>query len=504
MIPVELLNTWGATWFGLMTRTLIETSALVCIILVVWLPLRRRISAQLAHGLFCLVLLKMMVPVPLTESGWQPLAWALEATERVAASVLPGASSPPRAVAASPATAWALPATGDMSASVTEVSTPHPVGAAFQAASSGGSGPRRTSVSQVGQSPATVALSVQAVLMLGWACCASLLLAKFARATVRTRRLIRQAVPLPPGRLPIDLDSLRRAVGLRIAVRWAVDARLDSPAVGGLLRPAVIIPPDLDDSLAPKQLAWVLLHELAHIRRGDLWMVMFQRVVQAVFFFNPAVHLANWIIDELREYACDDAALAACKTSRRDCGEGFVAIIERSVGHAPVAAPALGLFEGRMLIRRRLLRILDDQRTVHARLSRPAAFGLLVLALALFVLPYGAPGKVAAGPQKGLRSFRDSKLSIAATLAVPAEPASYYPGAVWHHEVAHKPYRGKDEKALSERASRGARSRLFTGWSHAGMCGRRRRDPAPESGHGSIARSARRARGHRFLSGLLA
>ena len=42
---------------------------------------------------------------------------------------------------------------------------------------------------------------------------------------------------------------------------------------------------------------------------------MFQRVVQAVFFFNPAVHLANWIIDELREYACDDAALAACKTS---------------------------------------------------------------------------------------------------------------------------------------------------------------------------------------------
>ena len=57
--------------------------------------------------------------------------------------------------------------------------------------------------------------------------------------------------------------------------------------------------------------------------------------MQAVFFFHPAVHLANWIIDELREYACDDAALAACKTSRRDCGEGFLAIVERSVERCP-------------------------------------------------------------------------------------------------------------------------------------------------------------------------
>ena len=41
--------------------------------------------------------------------------------------------------------------------------------------------------------------------------------------------------------------------------------------------------------------------------------------------------MANWIIDELREYACDDAALAACKTSRRDCGEGFLAVVELAV-----------------------------------------------------------------------------------------------------------------------------------------------------------------------------
>ena len=114
MIPVELLNAWGGAWFGLMTRTLIETSVLLALILVVWLPLRRRMSAQLAHGLFCLVLLKLIVPVPLTGSGWQPLAWARQAAERVSAWALPGEAPPAAAVAVAPPAPWVLPATGDV------------------------------------------------------------------------------------------------------------------------------------------------------------------------------------------------------------------------------------------------------------------------------------------------------------------------------------------------------------------------------------------------------
>ena len=106
MIPVELLNTWGGAWFGLMTRTLLETSALLGLVLVVWLPLRRRMSAQLAHGLFCLVLLKLIVPVPLAGSGWQPLAWARQAAERVSAWALPGETLPAEAVAVAPAVPW--------------------------------------------------------------------------------------------------------------------------------------------------------------------------------------------------------------------------------------------------------------------------------------------------------------------------------------------------------------------------------------------------------------
>ena len=155
--------------------------------------------------------------------------------------------------------------------------------------------------------------------------------------------MIQEADPLLPECLPVDLEPLLRAAGLRGRVRWAVSARLQSPAVGGLIRPTIVLPPDLDDDLTAKQLSWVLLHELAHIRRRDLWVVVVQRLMQAIYFFHPAVHIANWIIDQLREYACDDAALAACQSSRRDCGEGFLTIVgasRRSVGAARADADA--------------------------------------------------------------------------------------------------------------------------------------------------------------------
>ena len=447
---VELLNTWGGAWLWLMTRTLLETCALLGLVLAFWLPLRRRISAQLAHGLFCLVLLKVIIAVPVAGPLWRPLEWARQAAERLSARSLPDQGTlAATAVPESPTTVWSLPATGDVGATLTEVSSRAPLAAAPKAPPAGrGAGPRTIEAGAAAK-PARVALSVPAVLMLGWAVCVVLLLVNFGRAAVRTRRLIRQAQTLPPRWLPVDLESLARSVGLRRRVRWAVDARLDSPAAGGLLHPAVIIPPDLNESLTPNQLTWVLLHELAHVRRGDLWVVVFQRVVQAIYFFNPAVHLANWIIDELREYACDDVALSACKTSRRDCGEGFLAIIERSAGHAPVAAPALGLFEGRMLIRRRLVRILDDERTIHARLSRPAALGLLALALALFLLPYGAPGSVSAGPEHDLRFSRGMKTPPNGPRRAPDEPASYRPGAVWHHQRANASSGGNGEPAVS-------------------------------------------------------
>ncbi len=388
---VETLNAWGAVWASLVLRSLVEASLVLAVVLAIWLPLRRRMSAQLAYGLFLLVLLKLALPIPVP---WNTITSASIRSAAVRASKWSRPAPPVETVPE------VLPSEDPVVIAVPEpepivAATAVPVEAIRPAEPGGDPSPRP----DLAQTPAP-GIQLPALFMIGWAAVCSLLIGRFARSVLALRRLLREAIPLEDASecLAIDLEALRKASGVKGCIRWAVSPRITSPAVGGLIRPTVVIPPDLEDDLTPKQMSWVLLHELAHVRRGDLWVLTFQRLVGAVFFFHPAALLANWILDELREFACDDMALAASHVPRHDCGEGFLTVVGRTVDSAiPSAAAALGLFESRMLIRRRLLRILDNRRTIHDRLSGRALAGLLILAL--IVLPYGRPRKAVAESQ---------------------------------------------------------------------------------------------------------
>ncbi len=419
----DSLNAWGDGWAAFMGRALVDSSVLLVVVALIWLPFRRRISAHFAHGLFLLVLLKLAVPIP---AAWP--SWSADGPARRVASGLSAWAAP------EPVTTPPIEVDGPI---VVVASTPEPIVAAASWAPEPATPPARPDPPAPSPARSPMPLTTRAILMLAWAAGSILLLARFLRSVEATRRLIRESLPVPPGSgwLPVDLEALRRTAGVRLPVRWVVSPRVSSPAVGGLLRPTIVMPPDLDEGLTPKQLNWILLHELAHIRRGDLWVVVVQRVVGAAFFFHPAVHLANWAIDQLREYACDDSALAAAHASRLACGEGFLAIVGRTVDHASAPSPALGLFESRMMIHRRLLRILDARRTVHERLSPLAAFGLV--GLALVALPYGHPRGASVDP--GPAATGPSPLRLLAA----DEPRQFAAGASFLHddraEAAGKP-----------------------------------------------------------------
>ncbi|HVW39304.1 MAG TPA: M56 family metallopeptidase, partial [Pirellulales bacterium] len=172
-----------------------------------------------------------------------------------------------------------------------------------------------------------------------------------------------------------------------------VHAAVGSPAVWGVWRPRLILPADLAEQLTKSELTWVLLHELAHVRRGDLIVALVQRLAQIAYFFHPAVWLVNLAIDRQREFACDDAASAAAGCLPRECGAALVSVVERACGPAPVAA--LGLFQSQAFLRRRIMRLVNQRDAVPMRLSR-ASFALLC-ALAVVVLPrLNASGEPAA------------------------------------------------------------------------------------------------------------
>ncbi|MGO8677539.1 MAG: M56 family metallopeptidase [Limisphaerales bacterium] len=84
-----------------------------------------------------------------------------------------------------------------------------------------------------------------------------------------------------------------------------------SPAVCGLFAPVILLPRALAEQLAPDQLRAVLLHELFHLRRGDLWLGFVQALFQTLYWWHPLLWPANARIRRAREDAVDDAVMLA-------------------------------------------------------------------------------------------------------------------------------------------------------------------------------------------------
>ena len=83
------------------------------------------------------------------------------------------------------------------------------------------------------------------------------------------------------------------------------------PVVVGCLRPWVVVPSALVDRATPELIDAVLLHELAHVRRGDYGWNLVRKVVGAAYWPHPLVWPLGRIIGAVREQACDDLCVHA-------------------------------------------------------------------------------------------------------------------------------------------------------------------------------------------------
>ncbi|WP_048922234.1 M56 family metallopeptidase [Rufibacter radiotolerans] len=130
-----------------------------------------------------------------------------------------------------------------------------------------------------------------------------------------TRRL--RSYHLKP--LPLEwqqrVQILSQKLGLKKLVQLAESGLVKVPAVVGHLQPIILLPLGTAAGLSPAQLEAILAHELAHVSRHDYLMNLLQCVVEALFFFHPAVWWISENIRAEREHCCDDLALTLCDNS---------------------------------------------------------------------------------------------------------------------------------------------------------------------------------------------
>lgn len=378
---IRTANGWAERWCEWAMASLVGTSVVLGIVGVVWLVIRRRATPQLGYCLFLLVPLKLLVPleirVPEGMSRWLP---EKRLEEAVGGGLLPAIDKADR-----PNVGFVHePSVNVRAQEVAAASTSlAPDKAAVPAADSDGSGGPR-SVMREDRSPA---LSAKAAGMLAWLGIVGTLIVRLVVEQRRLRARLRNGAPLAET-LNRQVMELCERIGLG-PIRALTIAGLSSPAVCGVFRPVLLLPPGAMESLSAGQRDWVLLHELAHIRRRDLLLSAIQRAVTVVQFWNPAVWIANRMIDRLREYCCDDVASVLSSSSAAEAGEAFLGMI-RLAAAKPAGVRlngAMGVFgsEEKAACLARLTRLLDVDRRLSARLGMASL--VVVLGLGALVLP---------------------------------------------------------------------------------------------------------------------
>jgi len=123
------------------------------------------------------------------------------------------------------------------------------------------------------------------------------------------RRLKSAGTEAPPPALQRAFDELRERLKVTRTVRLMHSALVEVPTVIGWLRPVVLIPVSCLTGLSAPQIEAILCHELAHVRRHDYLVSVFQSVVEALLFYHPAVWWVSKQVRRERECCCDELAV---------------------------------------------------------------------------------------------------------------------------------------------------------------------------------------------------
>ena len=380
-------------WEQWAVSSLISTAVVITVVAGIWFFALRNRSPQLACMLFFLVLIKPFVPISINVP--QQLAKHLpfvsvdhpikadHFTESVVASAN---ESVPKNVQPWPVATSAA----DIEATVTQSplidQAPAQTEAVGLVSASTASRPAERELPASDSNTVTpfsywtIPFFVYCVILLG-------LLWKFLTAQIGFHRRVSTGRSLSSSDLPIDFAAACKLAGLRRIPR-VVEMETDSPAVWGLISPTLILPRGLATELPTSSFRWIVMHELAHLRRHDLALHAIQRILTIFQFWNPFAWIATAMIGRTREQACDDMALIWSQCEPIAASEAFLHIVRSSNRRPRLSeqlAASLGVFSSasKRACSNRLSRLLDFNRPLSDRMGIAAVVVLIVTATGL-------------------------------------------------------------------------------------------------------------------------
>jgi beta-lactamase regulating signal transducer with metallopeptidase domain len=269
------------------------------------------------------------------------------------------------------------------------------------------------------------------------------------------RALLRNSIPIPFNELGEEIQAVVTRSGKR-AVEVRLSDAVDAPSVIGFFRPAVVVPRSLWSELVVDDRKQIILHEMAHLDRGDDWTNLLQKLLRAVSPLNPALFWAERHLCREREQACDDAVLDAAGNARAYATCLTRLAENRLMRHVTSLAP--GFWQRHSELAGRVENILHRRRNLSPMFSRGLVAAGLVISLSGVLALQRAPGMITFSSNEPVAAAAPSPIHTPVEGFHPDLSQAHYQEAVFHPAVSQTDVRAsvlpKVHSARPVRASR--------------------------------------------------
>lgn len=206
-----------------------------------------------------------------------------------------------------------------------------------------------------------------------------------------------------------DKGMVKEAAGrlkLKRRVKIYISDRTDTPLVTGLVNTRIIIPPYLADPSRKRELEYVIIHELVHIKRFDNISRLLAILALCIHWFNPLVWLCFFFYQKDMEISCDAGVLTAYENDvRTEYANSLLNVAEKQ----NTSLHGLAIAFGESNIKGRIKGILGFKRN---KIWLGIIAALLLVVSAFFLLTNGKnDGKINYFSRNRLIAINDSTLT---------------------------------------------------------------------------------------------
>ncbi len=139
--------------------------------------------------------------------------------------------------------------------------------------------------------------------------------------------LRRWSHPVCDGKILDTYHNLCQTVQIVHGPHLRICAGIKAPMLAGFFRSVLLLP---EEKLESETLRYVMLHEVVHFKRKDIWLKTLALVTNCLHWFNPMIWLLTHLVERDTELACDETVLTYLSAQEyRMYGKTILDAVER-------------------------------------------------------------------------------------------------------------------------------------------------------------------------------